>query len=138
MKRDEAIAGAISRLIRGESRDAVFEWLRAEYSRRKAPDALRRVEAKLSGIADLDPRSRLGLTLLSLEDLYRRAVAEGELAVALRILRELATLSGARELPGARREIDEDDEDLEAPMRIPQSVPFPELVRLVREGNRGE
>lgn len=70
-----------------------FPWLRRD-------DVLDEVVAHFVTIAEADKLPYLGWALESFRDIYRRALAAGELDIALRATKELATL--AQRMPGVR------------------------------------
>ena len=92
MKKQEATDTAFRLLLEGHQEEDVREWLLENYSRRNAHHVLAAVRRKLEAVAALPTQARLGLVILSLEELYRRMLEVGDYAGALKARNELARL----------------------------------------------
>lgn len=82
-------------LVEGQREEHITEAVAAHFPKAKAPQLIERARARMQQLAAEGPDP--AWCLAAMQDLYRRAVGMGELALALRILKELKAIRPAED-----------------------------------------
>jgi len=92
-EKPDALQQVIQWLLEGQTETDIAAAIKKTYPRVQQRPLILRARGEIAKASEIDPDEVLGFAMLGTKDVYRRAIAAGDMPVALRALKQLRELA---------------------------------------------